>query len=140
MGLGLVLGTPTALSAKYWLANNAAVDFGIGLDFADATIFGDYLLEFPGVFAGRSTISRELAPYIGFGLLFHSHGSTYHRYTPYEDRHYHSTYLNLRVPLGIEWLTPKVPLGVFLEIVPSLYLVPGIGLEIMGGIGIRYYF
>jgi hypothetical protein len=48
--------------------------------------------------------------------------------------------LAFRFPVGLDYLPEATPLDVFLEIVPTLELVPASWLEFDGGIGVRYWF
>jgi len=140
-GLGLVLGAPTAITGKYYLNREQAVDVGLAYDFDDSfTLYGDYLKHWPRAFASqREAFLRQLVPYIGIGGLFHNSKDPYrNRDNPRSGESV--TNLIVRVPIGIEWLTPSVPLGVFLELVPGIYIAPEVAASFMGGIGLRYYF
>lgn len=142
-GLGLVLGEPTAISAKYWLNSQTAIDAGLAYDFDDSfTIFGDYLHHWQGAFSGQpARFVRELTPYLGIGGLFRNVQE--HHYYDRHHRYYHEhrvNYLVLRIPVGIEWTPSDIPIGVFLELVPGIYIAPDVDAAVMGGIGIRYYF
>ncbi len=142
-GLGIVLGDPTAITGKYWMDSRFAIDMGLAYNFDNFfTVYADYLHHWPSAFGGaKEAFIRELVPYLGIGGLFHSSEEPYHH-----KRHHHhvhgETEVNLlvRVPLGIEWLPRNVPIGVFLELVPGIFIVPEVTGAFMGGIGIRYYF
>lgn len=47
--------------------------------------------------------------------------------------------LGARVPVGLQWY-PIKRLELFGEIVPCLVIVPSIGFDLNGGIGVRYHF
>lgn len=141
-GLGVVIGEPTGLSAKLWLSQDRALDFGLSFSFNDyVLVFSDYLFHFPGALGGSSTFASQLTPYVGIGgVLAFANERNY-----YKDRHFFGTRrdslgLGLRVPLGIEWTPGRPPLGVFVELVPGISLVPATSGIFEGGIGIRYYF
>ncbi|MCM2281588.1 MAG: hypothetical protein NDI61_07050 [Bdellovibrionaceae bacterium] len=140
-GLGLILGSPTAITGKMYMNSKEAWDAGLAYDLDDSfTIYGDYLHHWPNAFAGqREQFLRELTPYVGIGGLFHDSTDPY-RNRDNPRRGEHVVNLILRVPLGIEWMTPKVPLGVFIELVPGIFLAPEVDSSIMGGVGLRYYF
>lgn len=48
--------------------------------------------------------------------------------------------LGVRVPVGVEWQPGRPPLGVYLELVPGMAIIPKTDAFFQGGIGIRYYF
>lgn len=140
-GLGLVAGDPTAITGKYWLHQNEAVDFGLAFSVNDATLlYGDYLVHYPKAFKQNGKFINELNPYIGIGgVIAIASGSRSDNYR-YYGKNSGSLGLGVRVPFGVEWQPFRPPLGVFAEIVPGLSVVPTTGLIIQGGVGIRYYF
>ncbi len=134
-GLGFVLGNPTALTGKYWLDSERAVDMGIGWGgFSTILVYGDYLLHFPHVFT-----YNQLVAYVGFGGMILSSQNP-PRAKSSTDPGETVLNLNFRVPLGIEWMTPKIPLGVFVELVPGVFVIPGLGPSLQAGLGVRFYF
>lgn len=141
-GLGIVIGEPTGLSAKLWLDQKHALDFGLSFSFDDYfLIFSDYLFHFPGAFGRSSKFVTELTPYVGIGgvLAFANDRHAHH------DRHLYgherdSLGLGVRVPVGIEWIPSSAPLGVFVELVPGIAIAPATDAFFEGGIGVRYYF
>jgi hypothetical protein len=140
-GLGVVIGEPTGLSAKYFLNSNQALDFGLAYSFSDFLyIFSDYLFHFPGLFGAPNAFVSQLTPYVGIGGIFLSSTSTGRRDGRYFTGDGSTTGLGMRLPLGIEW-TPGYPtLGVFVELVPGIGLIPSTFGFFEGGVGIRYYF
>jgi len=143
-GLGLIIGEPTGLSAKYWMDKTQAIDFLLAFSFNDnnnnynndnnlnhLVLAADYLYHID-VFHPRAV---ELPLYVGIGgkLAFWDRGNG--RYRDDGD-----IGIALRVPLGIDLLLRSVPLEFFLEIVPGIYIIPGTNAEIDAGIGVRYYF
>lgn len=144
-GLGLVIGEPTGLSAKYWMDKTQAVDFLLAFsldndnDFdnddndLDRLVFAaDYLYHID-VFRPRSV---ELPLHVGIGgkLTFWDRDRGRYRDDDSEIG------IAIRVPLGIDLLLRSVPLEFFLEIVPGLFIIPGTNADIDAGIGVRYYF
>jgi hypothetical protein len=138
-GLGVVLGDPTAITGKYWFDSGHALQFGLGWWLGEwVEIYGDYLWHFPGAFSGaREPFFHQLSPYVGIGGDLHFHSSSA---PPPNQPQPHWTEFLLRIPLGIEWLPPRAPIGVFLELVPAIEMVPGLTGGFEAGIGIRYYF
>lgn len=140
-GLGLVLGEPSALTIKVWQDRRQAFQAGLAFAFDNyILLYGDYLYHFPGAFGSRDRFVTQLAPYLGVGGIFAlstKDRSDDHRYFGKSSG---SFGLGVRVPLGIEWKPAHPPLGVFLEFVPGLTVVPATKAYLQGGIGIRYYF
>jgi hypothetical protein len=137
-GAGVILGAPTGLVGKYWMAPDRAVDMGLAFFFGDLfLLYADYLVHFPRAFASSDPFVSHLSPYIGIGGMMLFWGS-------HTNRHYYdstnSVGLGVRVPLGIEWKPGDPPLGVFVELVPGVGIIPGTFGFVQGGIGIRYYF
>lgn len=141
-GLGIVLGEPTGLSAKLWLSGENALDFGLSFSFDDyLLLFSDYLFHFNGALGRSSAFVSQLTPYVGVGgVLAFANSGHYDKDRHFFRRTRDSVGFGVRIPVGIEWLAPRVPLGVFIELVPGLSLVPATSGFIEGGIGIRYYF
>ena len=139
-GIGGMLGAPTGLSLKYYFTPKHALDFGVGIGFwGGATLYvhGDY--KFHIMLTQHSAFDLPL--YIGVGakltIWFTDHD---HHYWGDTGRHGGYAGFGIRVPVGISFNLNKLPLDVFLEIVPGLGLFPGIGAFVDGAIGVRYYF
>ncbi|HVP58463.1 MAG TPA: hypothetical protein VMU02_10220 [bacterium] len=125
LGVGIMVGEPTGLSAKLWTSNTTAMDLGAAWSFADEVAFhihGDYLFHKPG--PPEIEVGRILF-YVGVGG----------RIKLEED----SNRVGVRMPLGVTYLFPQSHLDFFLEIVPVLDLAPATELRGNGGFGIRYY-
>ncbi len=137
LGLGVTIGSPSGLSAKYWLESKKAVDFGLGWD-SDSNFYfwSDYLIHFPGAFH-RASISNTVVPYVGLGGYLKVFSNEGKRKTDNDDK---SMRLVVRIPLGIEWLPNDYPIGVFGELSPGLKVYPNTSGEFGGAIGARFYF
>lgn len=141
LGLGILLGDPSAVTGKYWLNQQEAIDAGIAFSFSDSfLLYADYLFHYPGAFKQNNKFINELSPYIGVGGLMAMTSSNRDNADRFYGRTSGSFGLAVRVPLGIEWQLPKPSIGVFVEFVPGLSLVPSTSGLIQGGLGIRYYF
>ena len=140
VGAGVIVGGPTGISAKFWTSNVNAFDVAIGWwnnggweRFNNGWIYyygqnivnihADYLWH--NFDAIRST---ERFP-LYYGIGFH-----------YDSGDANPPAFGLRGVLGIDWLPRAVPLDVFLEFAPVLYLTPGSGLGLDAGIGTRFFF
>jgi hypothetical protein len=116
--LGVILGEPTGLSAKYWTTANTALDFGAAWSFGHDGNFHlhcDYLLYFG----------------IGGRVRFESDD-------PKDDDK--GTRVGLRMVLGLEYLVAAYPMSVFFEIAPIVDVAPKTEGSMNGGLGIRYVF
>jgi len=140
VGAGLILGEPTGISAKFWTSNVNAFDIAIGWSSSGEWervgnvfyynsgpnflhIHADYLWHDFGVIK-----SQERFP-LYYGIGFH-----------YDEGDGLPIAFGVRGVLGIDWMPRTVPLDVFVEFAPVLYLTPGLGFGIDAGIGTRFFF
>jgi hypothetical protein len=126
--LGLYLGEPTGLSAKYWINRQNAIEGVAAWAFSQGflVVSADYLFNFPDVVK----IEGETFPlYVGAGAILRINmgGAD-------------PIGVGARFPLGVLYVFRGVPLEISLEVVPGLYLFPDTAFLAMGGIGIRYCF
>lgn len=147
-GVGVLLGDPTALSGKLLFGTNQAVDGGIAFSKYYTLIFADYLQQFPGALGKQNSFVARLTPYVGIGPLF-AFSDHDHDHDGKHNHHNHDDYfgdddddfgLGARIPFGIEWMAPNIPLGVSLELVPGLMIIPHTDAFLQAGLAIRYYF
>lgn len=137
LGAGIVLGDPSALSGKYWTDNAKAIDMGLGWDSnSNFYVFSDYLFHFANAFS-KANIDAKLVPYVGVGGLIKIYSDANKKRIDNQDN---SMRLVFRIPLGIEWLVVKFPVGVFIELVPGLRVYPNTTSDFGAGIGVRLYF
>ncbi len=136
-GLGILLGEPSGLSARYISdGSRNSIDAGLSYSFSDYfLIFADYRWDFRRAFKTDVEFLNLAVPYVGVGaLLAFSSGATKGAFTG------SSAGFGVRIPLGSEWRIPSSPVGAFLELVPGLSIAPGMDAFFQGGIGARYYF
>jgi hypothetical protein len=136
-GLGLMVGEPTGLSAKYWLNSSMAIDGGLAWSFTSDRyhphkgywergghlhIHGDILWhkfdlipitvgQLPVYFGGGARIRIEDSPRLG-----------------------------VRGNFGLAYIFQKVSLDIFLELSPVFDIVPQPDFGIGGALGVRYFF
>jgi len=125
LGLGIILGEPTGISAKAWLSPSTAVDAALAWSFGkDAAlhIHADYL--FHNYFVKDSN-SGEVQLYYGIGAKI---------------RFERDSRIGARIPLGFSYLFKNAPIDFFLEFVPGLDLLPATAFSLNIAIGVRYYF
>ena len=132
------------MTAKYNASDNYSYDFGLAFDFSRWNlIYADWHYNFPGALRGSNGFVNQVTPYVGIGgiLVFSNQDTVETR----KQRYFSSTTdsktaLGVRIPLGLEWRTPQVPLGVFLELVPGIVVIPHTTSFTNAGIGVRYFF
>lgn len=136
-GIGVIMGEPTGLSAKLWVSNNQAVVFGLGWSFNGYRFNGfDYDYD-------KGTRTHLHIDYIWHSFnalgsngqfpLFYGVGARIITGPEY------SGTLGIRGVLGIAWLPRSTPLDIFIEVVPTLFLVRSSGLGVDTGIGARVF-
>lgn len=144
VGLGVMLGKPTALSGKFFMGATRAVDLNLSFSDDSILVFGDYLAHFPGTFGKQNAFIARLTPYVGVGpiLAFSSDDD--------DDRDDDDDYfgddddddfaIGGRIPLGVEWIGQQFPIGVALELAPGLVVLPETDAFIHASLIVRYYF
>ena len=140
-GLGVVVGGPTAVTGKYWLNREAALDGGLAFSFSNyILLYGDYLVHYPRPFKNSDPFFSNIDFYMGVGANLVMTTSDRSNNDTYYGKKSGSVGLGVRVPFGLEWQPADPPLGVFVEIVPGISVIPATSVDVQGGIGIRYYF
>lgn len=145
-GIGVMVGSPTGLTAKKYLADQHAIDGAIGWGYAGTHIHADYLYEKKDVL-GES--EARLGWFFGIGgqarMERTRHGSYYNRRDDHDnhDHDHDRGYLHLgaRVPLGLELRFQSLPQFEFFgEIALGFEIIEFPGPTLDGGIGTRFYF
>lgn len=126
LGIGVILGEPTGLSAKKWLSNEHAIDAGLAWSFSHddrVQIHGDYLYHRVRAFS-TDDVQGRIPFYFGIGG----------RAVLGDD-----ALLGVRLPVGVGKTLRSAPVEFFLEIVPILDLAPDTDFDLNGALGVRYY-
>jgi hypothetical protein len=126
LGLGVLIGEPTAISAKYWTSGNTAFDFGVGYSFEKNSylnVHADYLFHIKNLFQTSENIEFYYGP--GARLRFIENATAR---------------LGFRFDVGLVWISRNTPIDVFIEIAPLLDIIPETDFSFNGGIGVRYFF
>lgn len=139
-GLGGMIGQPTGFTIKYFFKPQHAIQAALGVGW-----WGGHNLHIHADYAYHWYPTRQpgfdLGVYLGGGLKFFVF---YYHYNPYWDDDRWSidsrAGLGLRIPVGVSFHVNKVPLDVFLEIVPGMIFLPWLDVLVDGGVGVRYYF
>jgi hypothetical protein len=134
LGVGLIVGEPTGVSAKYYLADDRAIDLAVGgaIVGRGIQVHGDYLWH-PIILEQKESFALPLFFGVGGRILNHDGGGG-------DDDHVR---FGVRAPVGILFDFTKVPLDAFAELAGVLdYRTKGdaFGLALNAGIGARYYF
>ena len=126
VGLGVILGEPTGVSAKLWTSSRTALSGAGAWSFAR---HGGVHMHLDWVRHNFTMIKVEkgrLPFYYGVGGRV--------KLTDGDDA------LGARVPVGIDYLFGNAPLSFFVEVVPILDFAPSTQFNVNGGIGLRYMF
>lgn len=120
LGLGIILGQPTGLSAKYFLSREHAIAgaFGWGYQYG-GRLHADYAWH-PGTLLTHEVL--DVVPYLGVGVglaAFHHHAHPWRKRHPVHDvdalNHAHGV-MFLRLPMlggAVHW--QQIPLDTFVE-------------------------
>lgn len=131
-GLGIIVGEPTGLSAKFWQSRRAAVDFAAAWSFEGDDAFhlhGDVIWHKFDLF---NVDEGDLAFYYGIGARVRFYGDN-------DDED--DVDLGLRIPLGLDYMFGGgTPLDLFFELVPILELTPETDVSLNASLGLRYWF
>jgi hypothetical protein len=123
--LGLIIGQPTGISGKVWTGSRTAIDAAVAWSLSDSDhlhVHGDFLIHDPWLL-GSSDGSVPFYYGIGGRIVTKS-----------------ETTLGARIPVGVGYYPSTVSLGLFLELVPVLDLLPDVELDMDAAIGVRYVF
>ena len=135
-GIGLLLGNPSGLCAKYyfdrWNALAGAAGYWSGPRVLYLRLHLDYLYH-PGSLVATPDI--DLRFYFGGGLKFAS-------VTQEKPNDNPASYgaLGVRAPLGLLLNFKGAPLDVFAELAPATYFLPAYYPDLDFGVGARYFF
>lgn len=124
LGLGIMVGKPTGLSAKYELNRINSINMALGWSLNGNAIYGhaDYIWHHHDIIP----VPKGTMPlYFGMGAATYIHDGMG---------------LGGRAVFGIEYQFPSAPLDVYLEVVPTAWLFPDADFDAFGGLGMRYFF
>lgn len=124
-GIGIILGEPTGITSKYWINSNSAFVGGLSWSFKDNDALYMHLDYVNHDYTLIGVNRGKLAVYYGIGgkILLAK-----------------ETNIGVRIPVGLNYIFQGTPIDLFLELVPSLNLIPSTTFDIGGGVGVRYYF
>ncbi len=126
-GIGAQVGEPTGLSLKFW--NNPQRSLNIAAAWSMGRS-GRLVVQTDYVFYNYNILDTDIdnveTPlYYGLGAQI---------------RFEEDSRVGIRIPIGIDFAFQRDPLDIFLEVGPTLNVVPATEFEMTGGLGIHYYF
>lgn len=125
-GIGISVGNPTGLNAKYWLDSFSAIDAGFGWSFGrhtEASMHSDYLFHKKDALYFNENQPLDLYYGIGGRMEFAD-----------------DIELGLRIPVGVAHEFGEQNADMFAELAPILNITPSSALELHLLVGARYYF
>ena len=131
--LGVVLGEPSGLTAKYFITDTQALDSAVGFGLSGLETFQfhmDYLWH-PQVLA--TTTSFRLPFYLGVGPVIQIVDDD-------RDRKRRDLVFGARVPFGLVFVMDQIALNPFIEVAPGVELYAHVGVRIDAAIGVRHSF
>ena len=148
-GLGVVIGTPTGVAGKWYLADSHAIDFAVGFSIIGAEgvhIHADYLWH-PWHLASESKF--DLGVYVGIGGRFLEHDRGNRFFDDDDDFH-----IGPRAPIGLlfDFSRAGAPIDVFIEAALGIDFIfdddnrngrgdhDGVDINLHAAFGARYYF
>ncbi len=136
-GLGIQLGDPTAITAKYYLDRNWAIQGGLGsLYWSGLGIYADLLYTLPDA-VKTNTKAFTLPVFFGAGAKVGGHMVCPLVRFNNRDGCYLDPYFGVRIPVGAAIHLAETPLELQLEIAPEVGYFH-LGLD--AGLALRYYF
>lgn len=134
-GVGFAVGSPSAVVGKYYVGHGNALDFGVGFWRSQYRCRGDLCrgsshISVNGDYLWQEQIVRERAVtldwHIGAGARVWTGDGGFAAAA--------------RMPVGLDLMFRRPNfVELFLEIAPAFYIVPGVGLDFEGLLGVRFY-
>jgi hypothetical protein len=124
LGAGVILGSPTGLSVKYFLTDTHAVDAVLGEIGGNLSVHADFLWH--AWDASPQPAAGRLGAYLGLGARLRD---------ARED-----VQVGVRAVAGGALRLRAHPVEIFAEVAPVFQLVPSDFVQLDGGVGVRFYF
>ncbi|MBI3507615.1 MAG: hypothetical protein HY059_22495 [Proteobacteria bacterium] len=123
VGVGVNIGVPFGLSAKYNFDSIYSADFALGAQGDSMDIHGDFLIHLRDLWPNPP--QGKLPLYIGMGMKIKDESEML---------------FGIRFVAGLAYLLPRHPIELFVEAAPVLRLAPSTGSNFDAGCGLRYFF
>ncbi|MCX8051884.1 MAG: hypothetical protein N3B17_08345 [Chlorobi bacterium] len=134
-GFGIVLGDPTGLTLKHWVARDQAIAASLGGSYFGSPRIGvDYLWHFNAFRSSIVMLYGDAGVAIGFGKGVRWWGDRGYKYYDRDE-----TRIGVRGMFGVNVLPRGVPLEIFLELGPLVTIAPGFGSSVDVALGMRFY-
>ncbi|NLG19637.1 MAG: hypothetical protein GX556_20140 [Fibrobacter sp.] len=121
--VGVILGEPSGLSAKYWFTEKSAVNAAAGWSFREFSL--DLSADYHYHYFWPEIDPGQLPVFFGLGATLQIADNSF---------------LGVRIPVGVEYLFEGPPLSAFVEIVPEMTVIPETNWTLAGGLGLRFVF
>jgi len=128
VGLGFILGEPTGVDMKFWLAQDHALEFGAAWSLSGNNEFhfqGDYLFHRFGLIDVDTGDDFPLYFGVGGRVVLIDHADDV---------------VGIRFPVGLSYIFKDYPFDIFGELVPILDVAPDSDFDLEGAIGARFWF
>lgn len=127
-GIGIIVGQPTGVSFKHWLSDANSIDAALAWSFVKGGglyVHGNYLFE------NKSNLDSLTIPW------FWGVGANVGTWKSGDDT---EIGIGVRVPVGLNFRFQQIPSELFLELAPTLNVVPSVNFGVGGAIGYRFVF
>ncbi|MBI2083484.1 MAG: hypothetical protein HYT76_07930 [Deltaproteobacteria bacterium] len=130
-GLGIILGDPTGLTGKGYLAPRLAIDTHLSWSFIEEafTIIGDVTHDFVELPVDTNVVTIPFYAGVGGKVAINK-----------QRRGGDETSGAIRIPVGLSGQWARYPIEVFLELAPGVEVTPATEFDLTGGLGGRFYF
>lgn len=129
-GVGMGIGAPTGATVKAWVGDWMGIQAAVGGDLGrmgDFATTADYLFHFRPFSTGTNEYSVPL--YAGMGINLSSNS--------YEEPT--TIFFGPRAVIGASVLVRELPIELFFETAPTLFVYEDLTWSVDGQIGLRYY-
>jgi hypothetical protein len=137
VGIGGMIGDPTAITAKFYVGRHNALD--TALAFGPET---DWMYVHLVYLWHPSVLAREpgfdLDWHIGVGGVVTN--SPYDRWWWYDHYRYDEPVIGVRTPIGLDFNLARAPLQFFGDVAANTYIVPETAIDLGAALGLRVYF
>ncbi|MBZ0274010.1 hypothetical protein K8I61_18375 [bacterium] len=157
-GIGIVLGVPTGLTFKAMLDDSSAIDADLAFDFLDGLFLftGDYLYHFSDMAPASDVV--DIRFYLGGGGVIGVDADEDEDDPPWDDDDddhprrrgddddwdddddADDLGLGVRFTGGVSFMFQKVPIELFADISPGMWVYPETDFMLMAVLGARWFF
>ncbi len=130
-GIGFTVGEPTGLSMKQWITDQTAITGGVGWAFYrkdSLHVHADHIWHVFKMLPPEEVpdVDAFFSPYFGIGVRGRLRSG--------------DSRAGVRVPGGLSYIPPRVPMEAFFEIVPIMDVAPEAKFRMNAALGARFFF